>query len=330
MNESHSTEKSRKALPAFAAEVLRISATVRPQVAKNNEDTSMKNLIFSLRQICRHNRDGSHKTQADRERMLILIGKQLLEMGYRLETAGSLATRHIEALVSRWTKEELNPGSIKNRMSALRWLACKINKASIVARANDAYGIADRQLVTNEDKGRTLTEGEIEAITDPFTQMSLRLQAAFGLRREESIKFQPDWADRGDRLVLKASWTKGGRLREIPIRTETQRALVDEAKALAKSTPRGSLIARETYVAQLQCFKYQCDKAGIHHVHGHRHRYAQHRYWELTGRACPSAGGPTSRRLVGDAKAIDRVARLTISAELGHSREQVTAVYLGR
>ena len=290
----------------------------------------MKNLIFSLRQICRHNRDGSHNTQADREQMLLLIGKQLDELGYRLDTAGSLKPKHIDALVTRWTKEELSPGSIKNRMSVLRWLSCKIGKQNIIARAIDAYGIADRQLVTNEDKGRTLTEGEVAAVTDPYTQLSLRLQAEFGLRREESIKFQPEWADRGDRLILKASWTKGGRLREIPIRTEAQRALIDETKGLAKTTPQGSLIARDSYVAQLQVFKYQCDKAGIHHVHGHRHRYAQHRYRELTGRACPSAGGPTSRRLFGEAKARDREARLTISAELGHAREQVTAVYLGR
>ena len=290
----------------------------------------MKNLIFSLRQICRHNRDGSYKTQADRERMLILIGKQLDALGYRMDTAGSLKPKHIDALVSRWTKEELSPGSIKNRMSVLRWLSCKIGKQGIIARANEAYGIADRQWVTNEDKGRTLTEGELTAVSDPYTQISLRLQAAFGLRREESIKFQPEWADRGDRLILKASWTKGGRLREIPIRTEDQRALIDEAKALAKATAQGSLIARDTYVAQLQVFKYQCDKVGIHHVHGHRHRYAQRRYHELTGRACPSAGGPTSRRLFGDAKTRDRRARLTISAELGHTREQVTAVYLGR
>ena len=52
--------------------------------------------------------------------------------------------------------------------------------------------------------------------------MSLKLQAAFGLRREESIKIRPEWADRGDRLALKASWTKGGREREIPIRTAEQ------------------------------------------------------------------------------------------------------------
>ena len=136
-------------------------------------------------------------------------------------------------------------------------------------------------------QGANLTESEVAAVIDPYTQLSLRLQAAFGLGREESIKFQPDWADRSDRLILKAPWTKGGCLREIPIRTEAQRALIDAAKALAKTTARGSLIARDTYVDQLQSFKYQCDKAGIHHVHGHRHRYAQRRYQELTGRVCP-------------------------------------------
>ena len=224
----------------------------------------------------------------------------------------------------------MSSGSIKNRMSALRWVAAKIGKSNIVARANDAYGIADRRFVTHEDKGRPLTDGDLAGVADPYTQMALRLQAEFGLRREESIKFQPSWAGRGDRLVLKASWTKGRRLREIPIRTEAQRTLVNEATVLAATTAQGSLIAKETYIDQVQVFKHHCDKAGIHHVHGHRHRYAQRRYFELTGRACPSAGGPSSLRLTGEAKAVDREARLVISAELGHGREQVTAVYLGR
>ena len=46
-----------------------------------------------------------------------------------------------------------------------------------------------------------------------------RWQAAFGLRRAESIKIQPAWADRGNALVLRASWCKGGRERSIPMRT---------------------------------------------------------------------------------------------------------------
>jgi hypothetical protein len=65
-------------------------------------------------------------------------------------------------------------------------------------------------------------------------------------------------------------------------------------------------------------------------VHGHRHQYAQDRYHELTGWLSPAAGGPRSRELTAEQKAVDREARLTISCELGHEREQVTAVYCGR
>lgn len=50
--------------------------------------------------------------------------------------------------------------------------------------------------------------------------MSLELQQAFGLRREEAMKIRPCIADRDDRLFLQASWTKGGRERIVPIRTE--------------------------------------------------------------------------------------------------------------
>ncbi len=125
-----------------------------------------------------------------------------------------------------------------------------------------------------------------------------------------------------------SSWPPGGREREIPIRNEEQRRVLNEAKQFAG---RGSLIpADKSYVEQLRRFEYQCDKAGIHQVHGHRHQYAQTRYRELTGWAAPAAGGPRSRELTPAQKAIDREARLTISRELGHNRETVTSVYVGR
>ncbi len=62
---------------------------------------------------------------------------------------------------------------------------------------------------------------------------ALGLQAAFGLRREEAIKLTPSHADRGDRILVKASTAKGGRPREVPVRTEAQRRLLDEARRLA-------------------------------------------------------------------------------------------------
>ena len=46
--------------------------------------------------------------------------------------------------------------------------------------------------------------------------------------------------------------------------------------------------------------------------------------------AAPAAGGPRSRELTAAQKVIDQEARLTISSELGHSRGQISSVYIGR
>ncbi|MET0661014.1 MAG: phage integrase N-terminal domain-containing protein [Steroidobacteraceae bacterium] len=237
--------------------------------------------------------------------------------------------KHVEKLVGHWLAEELSPGTIKNRMAALRWAVEKLGKDSIVARTNAAYGIADRVYVTNISKAKQLGRDQLESIRTPCAQMSLRLQAAFGLRREASIKIVPEWADRGDVLVLKDSWNKGGREIRIPIATPEQRQLLDQAKSLAKGR---SLVAPgySTYRDYLQHFRHECARVGIHAFHGHRHLYAQTRYQELTGWECPARGGPTTKQLTPQQKTVDRQARETISGELGHGREQITAVYLGR
>jgi hypothetical protein len=288
----------------------------------------MRDLNYELKQLCRRNRDGSFATQRDRERALDLMANQLQELGYRHMAAASLKPKHIEGLVERWKTEGLTVGTIKNRMAELRWWAEKIGKQNVIARDNDYYGIGNRQYVTNVSKARELSGGDLARISDPYTRMSLRLQAAFGLRRGESIKIRPQWADRGDRLALKDTWTKGGRPREIPIRNAEQRQVLDEAKALAG---RGSLIpADQRYVDQLRRFEHQCAAAGLHRIHGYRHQYAQTRYRELTGWPAPAAGGPRSRDLTPSQREVDHAARLTISEELGHEREQITAVYCGK
>jgi len=65
-------------------------------------------------------------------------------------------------------------------------------------------------------------------------------------------------------------------------------------------------------------------------MYGLRHPYAQQRYEELTGWKSPAAGGPISKALTAEQGEKDHQVRLVISRELGHEREQVTAVYLGR
>lgn len=289
----------------------------------------MRDLNYSLKQFCRRNRDGAFGTQADRERILDLIADQLYEMGFDHMDAHSLKPKHVEKLVERWLAEELSPGTIKNRMSALRWWAEKVGKQNVVDRTNAAYGIPDRVYVTNESKAKALDVDQLAQIRDPYVRMSLRLQAELGLRREESIKIVMAWADGGDRLVLKDSWCKGGREREIPILRLEQRQVIDEAKALANGK---SLVAPgyATYAEYLKHFRYECERVGIHGVHGHRHFYAQARYQELTGSACPARGGPTRKQLTPKQRELDREVRQIISREMGHGRTQVVAVYVGR
>ena len=288
----------------------------------------MKNLNHDLKELCRRNRDGSYASQHARLAILTQAAHQLPELGFRDLRATSLKPKHVIALVDHWKSQGLSTGTLKNRLTELRWWAAKVNKANVVARDNEAYGIARRSYVTNQDRSRVLTAGDLERVTDRYTRVSLQLQAAFGLRREESIKIRPDWADRGERLRLKASWTKGGREREVPIRTAEQRAVLTAAKALAA---KGSLIPPDrSYVQQLQRFRAQCQAAGIQGVHGHRHLYAQARYRELTSWACPAQGGPQLKQLSLEQRGLDRQARLTISAELGHGRIDVVAIYLGR
>ena len=288
----------------------------------------MRDLNHDFKHLCQRNRDGSFATQHDRESILTLVANQLEEDGFHHLRATGVRSKHVEHLVERWHAEGISAGTFKNRMSALRWLAEKIDKQNIVARDNAAYGIAERRYVTNISKAHELDADKLATVSDPYTALSLRLQEAFGLRREESIKLRPTIADQGEVLHLRASWTKGGKERDIPIRTVEQRALLQEAKQLAGA---GSLIPSEmSYKDQLNRFKAQTAQAGIDRVHGLRHHYAQTRYAELTGWKSPAAGGPTSNQLSQAQKVIDRQARLTISRELGHEREAITAVYLGR
>jgi Phage integrase, N-terminal len=167
----------------------------------------MDELTYTLRVLCHRNRDGSHATQVDRLRTLTLASRQLRTAGFRQMRASSLKGKHVSVLLERWQAEGLSAGTLKNRVAHLRWWAEKVGKAGVIPADNAQLAIPPRQFVTNEDKSQRLDD-RLERISDPYIRMSLTLQQAFGLRREESIKFQPRYADRGNCIVLKGSWTK--------------------------------------------------------------------------------------------------------------------------
>ncbi|HNP34347.1 MAG TPA: integrase domain-containing protein [Woeseiaceae bacterium] len=287
----------------------------------------MKRLNFALKQLCQRNRDGSYATQMARARILSLIANQLPELGFRHVAVTHLKPKHIEGLIDRWQEERLAPATIKNRMAVLRWWAEKINKQNVVAKSNSHYGIPERGYLNNDSKVRSVSVQRLASVKDEHVRMSLRLQAAFGLRREEAIKFTPAIADQGELVVLKPSWTKGGRARVIPVLNDAQR---DVLKAAARLVGRGSLIPpQRSYREQLRIYERHTANAGLSKLHGLRHAYAQRRYLELTGWAAPLAGGPAQAALSFVDRERDEHARRILSAELGHTRPRITRLYVG-
>ena len=288
----------------------------------------MKKLNYELKTLCRYNKDGSYATQYGRHNILQLVANQLPLLGYTHMGAASLKPKHIEALVTQWQSEGLTVGTLKQRLSALRWWAEKIGKSNIIARDNAFYRIGPRQAVSSESKARALDKEKLDKVSDPYIRASLRLQVVFGLRREEAIKFIPRYADQGDNIRLKASWTKGGKTRLIPVRTAAQRALLDELK---QTFGASALIPpNRLYIEQRRLYEKQTVRAGLHKMHGLRHAYAQHRYQELTGRPCSLCGGPNRQQLPIDQQQQDKEARLLISKELGHERIEIVSIYIGR
>ena len=290
-----------------------------------------KSLKQQLRTLCARRREGSFSTQATRRRLLDVIAADLKTLGFRHMQLTSLKPKHVWALVRHWEDRELSTATVKNRMAALRWWAGHTRNTAAVAKSNDHYGIEKRTYVAEKSKAAELEAQKLDRVTDPYVALSLRLQREFGLRREEAIKFQVRFADLGDRIRLKPNWCKGGRPREVPVRTTAQRSLLDEIKAFTGGGQDVSMIPAESrYVDQLHRYEYQTQQAGLSGMHGLRHAYAQDRYLELTGWECPVRGGPSRKELSDEERKTDFEARMEISAELGHGREGITTVYLGR
>ena len=293
----------------------------------------MARLHNDLFAICDRNRDGSFSTQANRRAILRQFADDLARAGFNIRQMGAqdLKGRHVGALLRRWQDEGLAVSTIKNRMAVVRWWADKIGNPGAV-KSNEELGIDKREYTTNENKSASIQNVDFSKM-DERIAASLVLQYEFGLRREEAMKFQPEYALSGrspldagtTEIRLKGSWTKGGRDRVIPVRTPAQREALAKAAYLARS---GSMIPSDrSYRQHLIIWEKETAARGIGRTHGLRHAYAQRRYLELTGWAAPSVAG--IRKLTADERLKDQEARKTISEELGHGRIAITNAYLG-
>ena len=287
-------------------------------------------LQHSVIQTVKYNKDGSFKTQADRKSRLLLMADELNRGGYKIRHLRQIKFKHVRYLIAQWQERQLSAGTIKNRMGDLRWAMSKFGKSDLIPANNQDLNIPKRIYATKEDKSIQLTEGDLSNITDQNVKMSLLLQREFGLRREESIKIRIHDAVQGDELHLAPGWCKNGRPRVIKIRYPVQWQVIQQVKDFVGDRHRALIPDYKTYVQQQTAYDNQLRLAGISKAHGLRHAYAQKRYYDITGFHCPVKGGPTWRELTPEQAVLDKLARASITTDLGHSRLDVCSTYLSK
>ena len=293
----------------------------------------LDNCLFSLNNKFRGPVGLSHGSRRDYHFGLTRMVRELHAGGIQISHITHFKPRHVIYLVKKWQESGVMTSTIKNRLSQLRFLSQLIRRPDLMPKLNKDLDVGARIYISPVSKA--IHEVDLSKFKNLLIHYSVQLQQQFGLRREESIKFIASDADKGSHITLTASWTKGGIERNIPITNDTQRVLLDEIKT--KINKGNSLIpADKTYAYQRRVYDTAVYKAGYSNFHGLRHAYAQRRYLELTheltqgkGWPAPHQGGKSKKDMSPDERNIDRQARLILSNELGHSRGQITQVYLG-
>lgn len=293
----------------------------------------------------------SYKTMQEREGELGLFFNTLWSFPeYRSVDPRSLRPKHTVAVFAAWRARGLSAKTLTNRVSSLRTLAFWLGKRGLVETAVnvglDLKGLRVSQVATR-DKSWSSAGIDVAAVIAaaerrcPYVAASIALEAAFGLRRKESVMIHPhegvvpieqapSYIDRPEGVthVFLVVGAKGGRPRAVPITTEEQWAALRRAQALvAPGQPLGrpgkSLQANLSWMDRvLRRIGITAKESGVT-GHGLRHQRCNDEYERITGEPSPVRGGKAVDR------DLDKRAREHIAEIAGHGRTQPVSAYCG-
>lgn len=290
---------------------------------------------IQLNQLLKYNRDGSPDRQRTRRRHLLKSFRDLQEKrGYsKRYDLHRFGRKEVTRLVHDWKQEGIRHCTVANRLIDLRWLAAKVN-ASARIPSNKDLGLCLR---TNEpgygESRAQVLDRSLLVKLDERAGLITELRAVFGLRTKEALKFSYQYATGLglDRIVLKGSWCKGGRPREIRITNDEQRELLQRVCDFQTRYGERSMIpGHRTYKSYYRDYNEQREAADIK-GHEYRHQWAQDRFYEVSRLRAPHAGGVAYAELSEGEQRRYRAAERVVNQELGHGvgRRDITAIYIG-
>ncbi|ABO59971.1 integrase domain-containing protein [Burkholderia vietnamiensis] len=279
----------------------------------------------------------SIKTQEYRVTAICKAFVELREGGFAVQTPWSLKSKHVEYLVDRWVRDKQTGGTIENKLTYLRALAQWMGKANLIGTLGDyvdrsAAGL-QRSYVATEDKSWTANGVDAAAkiaeiaSTCPYTAVQLKLQAAFGLRVEESFMLRPVEAVRDARTLDVTRGTKGGRPREVPIERKIE--ILEEAARLSNGVSGSTIPAGRTLKQWRDWYYYVLAKHGMTKSgigvtsHGLRHEYLQTLYEQVAAVPAPIKGSSARPD-----PAVHEDAKRRVVEAAGHSRPSKANAYL--
>ena len=286
----------------------------------------------------KQNRDGSPDRQKARHGSLMRSIRQLQSRGYGQRwDVHNLGNKEVHRLVHDWRSAGLSHRTIANRMVDIRWLAQKVGREDLIPSNRD-LGISLRKNTPGWglDKARELDHGRLKVLGQR-AQLVTELRREFGLRAQEAMKFQHEYATREAGIIrLADTWCKGGRYREVPVTTDRQRDLLDRVGRFQESQPKNRYGERSMIPAHLSFGRYYRVYNAERHAaglpgHQLRHAWAQERFEQIAGFPPPLAGGPKFSELARDGQLRWNEAARTVNHELGHGegRQDITATYIG-
>jgi integrase len=173
---------------------------------------------------------------------------------------------------------------------------------------------------------------QLRKLEDIRFEFAVRLAYEFGLRRKEALLLDFHVAKKQAQksgIIDVTRGTKGGRGRNIERLVPVSKRAIALLDEICKTFPEHRcLLLKDSYKIVSACLSNKIlpilSKQGISRFHDLRVAFACRRYFELTGTLPPCDGAVEKIDQDKDIRA-----RLLISAELGHSRINITNSYLG-
>lgn len=211
---------------------------------------------------------------------------------FGLQNLQNLKPGHIEKYAGH-LRETVSARTAANYMSAVRDVCAAIGKASIVARSNSSYGFnVDSRMNPMKLNIEKVSEirGMLEARAAAGDRVSLMMTTAaevreqFGLRHQEAL-LSCKVIEREGKHYLTVAGAKGGRPRELEVKTDGQRAAIARIAETAAGlgNANGRIIPPELSLRQARSAEsreWRClggTRANSANMHAVRHEYAQSR-----------------------------------------------------